>query len=67
MGLIRSFFYRFLAIDYNLHQIYQRQRILEIQLDFLMRNHKRTIRRKWFRMLTRRTSPFYIGDIYESR
>jgi hypothetical protein len=64
---IRGFLIRFFGLDKSMHALYQRQLCLETQLDFLLRNHNRKVRRRWRRMLTRKTSPFYIGDIYDGR
>jgi hypothetical protein len=65
MRRLRGFLIWLLGVDQSMHAVYRRQRILETQLDFLIRNSNRKIRRKWHRKLTRKTSPFYIGDIYD--
>ena len=65
MRRFRGFLIWLLGIDQSMHAVYRRQRILETQLDFLIKMSNRKIRRKWRRMLTRPTSPFYIGDIYD--
>jgi len=62
---ITSFLIRFLGVGQSMHAVYIRQRVLETQLDFLIKNSNRKIRRKWHRRLTRPTSPWYIGDIYQ--
>jgi hypothetical protein len=64
---VRGFLIRFFGLDKSMHAIHQDQRILRAQLDFLIEHSNRKVRRKWKRMLTRKTSPFYIGDINDGR
>jgi ABC-type anion transport system duplicated permease subunit len=63
MRFFRKLLFRIFAIEYNFHQIFMRQKALKTQLDFLLKMTNRKIRKKWRRILTRKTSPFYIGDI----
>ena len=62
---MRRFLIKLLGLNESMHKVYVRQRILETQLDFLIKNSNRKIRRKWHRMLTRSKSPFYVGNIYK--
>jgi hypothetical protein len=60
---LTHFFYRIFYLEYNFYQINLHQKALETQLDFLLKMTNRKIRKKWQRILTRKTSPHYIGDI----
>ena len=58
---LKGWLIRWLGLGSSMHVVHQRQKILETQLDFLIRNSGRKLRRKWHRMITRRTSPNYVG------
>ena len=62
MKKIRSFFYKWFFIGQNFHSLRARQKVCETQIDFLIRNSNRIMRRKWRRMLLNKRGPFYIGD-----
>lgn len=59
---IRAFLYRFLFLGKQMHQMRRDINILNCQLDFILLNSNRKIRRKWKRVLTNKRSPFYIGS-----
>jgi len=63
MNFFRILFYKIFALGKNLHELRFKQKALETQLDWLIKNSNRRIRRKWYRILTRPRSPFYIGNI----
>jgi len=64
---IIRFLIHLFGIDQSLHALHVRQKCLETQLDYLLKTSNRKVRRKWYRMLTRKTSPFYIGELMGQR
>lgn len=57
-----SWFYAKTKLGQQLKDIRVKQKVLNCQLDYLMMNSNRKMRRKWSRMLNNPKSPFYIGD-----
>lgn len=65
MKRIKGFLIKVLGLNESMHKVHIRQKVLETQLDYLIKNSNRKMRKKWGRMITRTGSKFYIGNIYK--
>jgi hypothetical protein len=58
---IRNWFWKYFFIGETVHSLHFADRVQRSQLNFLLRNSNRRMRRKWARMLNNSKSPFYIS------
>ena len=65
--ILANFLFSSIGLREQLHALHVKQKVNSYQLDFLILNSDRKIRKKWNRMLTNKNSPFYLGNFKEDR